>query len=93
MRGPSAKPKSNALARAASRPAAANSAATPGCMRPERTRFRPCATETAVVRVQPHDVGHRAERDEVEQGVQPRLRGGRPRRRVRAARRACASST
>ena len=44
MRGPSAKPKSKPAARAGSRPATWNSAATPGCMRPLRMRFSPCAT-------------------------------------------------
>ena len=72
-RGPIAKPKSNALARRGSRPATANSAATPGCMRPARIRFSPCATRRRLLRVEPDDVGDGAERDQVEQRVEARL--------------------
>ncbi len=35
---------------------------------------QPFGDEDAIVRIEAHDVGHRAERDEVEQGVEPRLR-------------------
>jgi hypothetical protein len=49
-RGPIAKPKSAALAWRGSRPATANSAATPGCMRPARIRFSPCATRQRLLR-------------------------------------------
>ena len=49
-RGPRAKPKSPALAWRGSRPAAANRAATPGCIRPARIRFSPCATRQRLLR-------------------------------------------
>ena len=49
-RGPRAKPKSPALAWRGSRPAAAKRAATPGCIRPARIRFRPWATRQRLLR-------------------------------------------
>ena len=73
MRGPSAKPKSKPLARRASRPAALNSAATPGCIWPARMRFRPCATRRRLLASSLHHVGHGAERHQVEQRVEARL--------------------
>ena len=70
MRGPSAKPKSKAPPRARQRPAALNSAATPGCMRPARMRLQALRDEAAVVGVELHHVGHGAERHQVEQRVE-----------------------
>ena len=75
-RGPRAKPKSSARAWRGSRPAAAKRAATPGCIRPARIRFRPCATRQRLLRSRRHDVGDGAEGDQVEERVQPGLIGG-----------------
>ena len=58
-------------------PAAANSAAMPGCIRPARIRFRPWATRRRLLRVEPDDIGDGAERDQVEQRIEPRLVGRR----------------
>ena len=49
-RGPAAKPRSKQDARFASRPATRNSAAMPGCIRPSRMRFKPCATRMRLLR-------------------------------------------
>ncbi len=73
-RGPTTKPRSAAVARAGSRPATANSAAMPGCARPARMRASPCSTSDPVDLVEPHDVGDRAQRDEVEQRAEVRRR-------------------
>ena len=89
MRGPSAKPKSKALARARvarrrrrTAPPRRAACARRGCA------CRPCATRRRLLASSLHHVGHGAERDQVEQRVEPRLRRGRRTRRARAARRA-----
>ncbi len=86
-RGPATKPRSNAVARRASRPATANSASTPGCARPARIRAKPLLDEDPVRLVEPHDVGDGAERDQVEQLGEVRL-GARRERAVGAQSRA-----
>ena len=92
MRGPIAKPRSKPLARAASRPAAANSAATPGCSLAGTHALQALRDEAAVVGIEPHHVGHGAERDEVEQRVEPRLRSPRERPRSRSSLRSASST-
>ena len=67
----------------ASRPATWNSAAMPGCRPAGADALQSLRHQHAVVVVEPHDVGDRAERDEVEQRIEPWLR-----RRVEAAARA-----
>ena len=76
MRGPRAKPKSKPLA-------LARVAAGGGEQRRD-ARLHPAGADAlqalgdqaAVVGVEADDVGHRAQRDQVEQGVEPRLLGG-----------------
>ena len=45
----------------------------PGCMRPRADALQALRDQDAVVGVELDDVGHGAERDEVEQAVEPRL--------------------
>ena len=42
----------------------------PGWQRPARIRASPCATSVRLIRVEPHDVGHGPERDQIEEGRQ-----------------------
>ncbi|MPN36321.1 hypothetical protein SDC9_183830 [bioreactor metagenome] len=49
-RGPSRKPRSKAVARFGSRPAALNRAAMPGCICPARMRLRPWLTRMRLLR-------------------------------------------
>ena len=73
-RGPSAKPKSTALALAR---VAAGGGEQRGDARLHAAgadALQALRDEAAVVAVEPDDVGHRAERDQVEQRVEPRLR-------------------
>ena len=64
------------VTRASSRPATAASAVQPAQRRPARMRRRPGCDQHAVVRIQRHEVGDRADRDEVEQHRQIRFRAG-----------------
>ena len=92
MRGPSAKPKSNALARAGLAPGDGEQRRHPGCMRPARDAPESLGDEPAVVGVQADDVGDGAERDQVEQRVQARLVGGREHARARSSPRSASST-
>jgi hypothetical protein len=67
-RGPATKPRSYLSRDRASRPPATRSAGdAPACARPAADPSRPCATSRPVDPVEGHDVGDRAERDEIEQ--------------------------
>jgi hypothetical protein len=78
MRGPSAKPKSNALARRGSR-AAAEQRGDAGLHAAGAHPLQTLRDQAAVVGVEPDDVGDGAERDQVEQRVEARLVLGRER--------------
>ena len=74
-RGPIAKPKSPALAWRGSRPATREQRGDAGLHAAGADPLQALRDQAAVVAVEPHDVGDGAERDQVEQGVEPRLLG------------------
>jgi hypothetical protein len=66
-RGPMAKPRSKVAARPGSRPATASSAANAGLHLAAADARQALGDQDAVVAVERHDVGHRAQRHQVEQ--------------------------
>ena len=73
MRGPSAKPKSKALACARVAPGGREQRGDARLHAAGADALQPLRDEAAVVGVEPDDVGDGAERDQVEQRVEARL--------------------